>query len=797
MRIAFDDHLTLGWLVSKIHPPQLSATLFVKGTFKLVPDGPAVPIDEEPEFPSGDVFWGDDPENSLYYSSDFVPQKPRADLLLVGKCYTPGGRLASACRPIFQVGSRSKSIGVFGNRYWKGLLKSMSDPEPFKEMEIRYENSYGGEGYKRNPIGKGYWKKQKDEGSKIWPLPNIEDPQDLIKSTSSNPEPTGFGPLNMMWEQRFSKAGTYKKEWQEERWPWYPRDLDWGFFNSAPLGMQVEDYLKGDEKLYLENLHPEISQYHSQLPGLRARCFVNKYDPEDETQTHFEEVSLKLDTLWVDMELEKLILVWRGNTPIHDIKLKDIESIFSVTEPLSEPGKEAEFYWDELEERFSEAEEEKEDEEDEAYWKAFDEDFEAFDKEFEEMDLEFAQMDKEFAVLEAEAQRAFEKNTKMALARGLDPAILDKPAEGKTLQEAQSVLKAIKARLEKTNPEHAEHIQEVDLAVLKDAEEMDKAEEEFDQEMADLDEPPMTRESVQEAAEKKDSLAGKNLSRLDLSGMDLSGLDFTEADLRDSILKLTNLSKANLFEADLSGADMTEADLSDAILDEAYLSKAVLTGARLTGLSLNEADLSGLQLEGADFSGSKGRWADFSESNLEKAVFAGCKLPQADFSACKVNEADFRGSELQSAQFYQVQAVKIDLESADVSELQASEKSDFTEANCRNIRGKGSIWEESILDRANYSGAMLEDAILSDVSAKQTRFIRANLGNATFEDSCLDGAVFTEANLLRASFERASLIGTDLSRTNLYESSFWEAKTLNTNVHGANLKNATRPKEHD
>lgn len=797
MRIAFDDHLTLGWLVSKIQPPQLSATLFIKGTFQLVPNAAAVPVEEEPEFPLGDVFWEDDPEKSLYYASDFVPQKPRADLLLVGKCYAPGSRLAPACRPIFQVGSRSKSIGVFGNRYWKGLLKSMSDPEPFTEMEIRYENSYGGEGYKKNPAGKGYWKKQRDEGSKIWQLPNLEDPQDLIKATSSNPEPAGFGPLNMMWQQRFSKAGTYKKEWQEERWPWYPRDLDWGFFNSAPLDMQVEGYLKGDEKLYFENLHREISQYHSQLPGMRARCFVNKFDPEDDSQTHFEEVDLQLDTLWVDMELEKLILVWRGNTPIQNIKLKDVESIFAVTEKLEESRKDVNYYWDKLEEQFSDAEEEQEDKEDEAYWQAFDKDFEAFDKEFEEMDLEFAQMDKEIAALEAEAAKAMEQNIKLALARGLNPSVLDTPAEGRTLQEAQTVLKAIKSRLEVTDPKHAKYMEDVDLSVLKEAEEMDKAEEEFDKEMAEMDEPPMTRESVQEAAERKESLAGKNLAKLDLSGMDLSGLDFSSADLTEAVLNQTNLSKANLFEADLSGADLTEADLSDAILDEAYFSKAIMKGARLTGLSLTRTELAGLDLTGADFSGAEGRLADFSESNLEKAVFTGCKLPQADFSACNLTDADFSGSQLQSAQFYQVQAQRINLESADVTELQASEKADFTGAKCRNIQGKGSIWEESILDKANFSGALLEDAILSDVSAKETRFIRANLGNATFEDSCLDGAVLTEANLLRASFERASLIGTDLSRSNLYESSFWEAKTLNTNVHGANLKNATRPKEHD
>jgi uncharacterized protein YjbI with pentapeptide repeats len=797
MRIAFDDFLTLGWMPSKIRPPQLSLTLFVKGTFKLIPGGPAVPVDEEPEFPLGDVFWDEDPEKSLYYSSDFVPLKPRADLLLVGKCHTPGGRLAQACRPIFQVGPRSKPIGVFGNRFWKGLLKSMSDPEPFTEMEIRYENSFGGEGYKKNPLGKGFWKKQEGDGNKIWPLPNLEDPQDLIRSTSSSPDPAGFGPLNMMWQQRFSQAGTYKKEWEEERWPWYPKDLDWGFFNSAPPDMQVEGYLKGDEKLYFENLHPEISQYHSQLPGLRARCFVNKFDPKDETQTHFEEVVLQLDTLWVDMETEKLILVWRGDTPIRHIKLKDIEGIIAGTEPLSDPPHDKEYFWKRLEEYYTDADAEQEEMEDAASWAAFDKSFEDMETDFAQMEKDALQMDKEMAVLEAEAKKAMDDNIRQALERGMDPAFLDKPVEGKTLEEAQVVLKAIKSRLEVSDPKHAEYIQDVDLSVQKEAEELDKTQEKFDQDMAEMDEPPMTRESVQEASVKKESLAEKNLSKLDLSGLDLGGMDFTDADLSDTDLKMTNLSRSNLRGADLTGCDLSDADLTGAVLDDADLAGSKLVGAKLTGMSINDTEFSELELESADFSGCRGKRADFSGTNLNKARFVGAQLIQTDFTGCNLEQADFSGADLQTSHFYQVNAPKIVMEGANLSGLQASEKSDFSEANFRKVKGGGSIWEESVLDKADFSGAELERAMFSESSLKGAIFLRANLGNANFEDACLDGAVMRESNLLRASFERASLIGTDLSRANLYESSFWEAKTLNTNVYGANLKKALRPKEHE
>ena len=100
--------------------------------------------------------------------------------------------------------------------------------------------------------------------------------------------------------------------------------------------MQVEGYLRGDEKLYLENLHPEHSKYNSQLPGLRVRCFVTKQIRPDSEETSFNEVSMKLDTLWVDMEAEKLVLVWRGWTDVLSEEYEEIQHIFIMSEELKD-----------------------------------------------------------------------------------------------------------------------------------------------------------------------------------------------------------------------------------------------------------------------------------------------------------------------------------------------------------------------------------------------------------------------------------------------------------------------------
>jgi hypothetical protein len=79
-------------LPGRMEYPRHSLTLIVKGTFSLNPEGKTVPA-ENPAFPSGDDFYSDDEKReSIRYESDFAWFKPRADLLLHGKCHTPEGR---------------------------------------------------------------------------------------------------------------------------------------------------------------------------------------------------------------------------------------------------------------------------------------------------------------------------------------------------------------------------------------------------------------------------------------------------------------------------------------------------------------------------------------------------------------------------------------------------------------------------------------------------------------------------------------------------------------------------------
>ncbi|MGB2954897.1 MAG: DUF2169 domain-containing protein, partial [Anaerolineales bacterium] len=591
-----EQFLTLGWIVGKWKPPQLAATFFIKGTFNLKPDSIAEPVEDEPEMVSGDLYCDDDMQGSIYYESDFAPFKPRADLLLTGKCHVPGGRSVSACRVTFQVSSHMKSLAVFGNRKWSGVLPTITTPEPFSEMELRYEKCFGGEKYNRNPLGKGYWKERTDEGDAIWPLPNIEDPNNLIRTQKNDPGPAGFGPLGKFWKERSAKLGSYKGKWAEERWPWFPSDFDWSFFNAAPPDMQVPGYLKGDEKLYFENLHPDLPKYRSELPGLRAKCFISETCEDNEENLGFREVPLNLDTLWIDMEAERLVLVWRGSVNIRTFKFKELKEVFLLAESLSEPVHDLPYYR-EMKEECVPVEEELDFEEKSELAKRI-------EIEVAELKQEAAKVDQEFAELDAAAAQIETDHMARAVKHGFDPKLIENPPQ---YGNPKVVLLPQIAELSKEYPKIAagaeQALSELD-SVDNEIEIMDKEEKQFDE--AYPDKPALTRDLVIAGATDNDSFHDVDLSGLDLSGLNLKNLDFSDSYLSGCSLSGSNLSGANLAGANLSGVDLSHADLTGAILDEVIFREAIFSHTKLKGTSINGTDFSKLDLKNVDFSECKG-----------------------------------------------------------------------------------------------------------------------------------------------------------------------------------------------
>jgi len=826
MEIVNDSSLAVAWVPGRVNFPEHSLTLVVKGRFKMVPGGAAVADEAEPPLPTGDEFHGGDPEQSLRYDSDFAFFKPRADLMLVGTCHPPGGKPHVQCRASFGVNSWVKSLMVVGDRYWVGTAagRRASEPKPFTAMPLRYENAFGGSGYAANPLGKGMATIQDAQGQKIWPLPNIEYPNQAVQSTRDQPTPAGFGPVSRSRLQRMAGMGTYNGAWEAERWPWFPKDFDWTSLNAAPLDQQVQTYLRGDEQLYFENLHAEHAEYRCRLPDIRPRCLV--VESEGETRK-IREVPLKLDTLWVDMDNEALVLVWRGLTPIRGPEHEELSHVHLAAEALSESPKSPEARLQAvLNTRDAAAQ---------------------FDPartpsrvmargRAPKAPKSTAKVD-----IEAEVAQALSKMRESFLKAGISPEKIDAIA-GKT--DPREIVRALLPEagdpdqaVAKANAERREKISEMvggsgfDPAILELLDDrnsttgllaaIDGLRKLFTaqgQDTSVLDQAESAakaaaEEEVAEAAAREDTghavgLSGQNLSGRDFSGQDLSGETFAGSDLSDANFSSANLRGANFTDAiltgaDLNGANLKAADLTRATLLGANLAGAVLRGAKLRNANASAAKAAEADLRGADLQGAVLAEATLTGADLREALASSVRLRQADLTGADLSQsdlttADLSGSTIDNAKFDGARLAEATLEGAsgaavsmvkaDLTGLRAGGGSAFSGGSFRQVRGEGSLWFEADLTGADFTFADLPraDFRAADLSGGKLAAVDLKEGNLT--KTTLKGADARSANFFRARLREAKLDGADFSQSNCYEAEFQNAVIHKTRFEGANLK---------
>jgi uncharacterized protein YjbI with pentapeptide repeats len=284
---------------------------------------------------------------------DMGMAKPRGEVVVTGSCFAPRGTERVASEISLRVGEKRKALNVFGNRFWEekgGVMKLIKDPEPFTEMPVTYQNAFGGDGFDKNPLGKGIHPGDMPDGRKRIPLPNVEDPRHLVGAPSDRPHPAGFGPLDLMWPQRMKKQGTYDDKWKNERWPWFPDDMDYEFFNVAPEDQFIQGFFRGDETVEIVNMHPDMQVINSRLPRLRVRCFVTKKNnPRSTGQDNeiFQEVSTRIDTVWLFPTILRGVAVYRGTTEVKDDEFADVSRIFLRSEGMDEEPKPIEYYYEE------------------------------------------------------------------------------------------------------------------------------------------------------------------------------------------------------------------------------------------------------------------------------------------------------------------------------------------------------------------------------------------------------------------------------------------------------------------
>ncbi|MDX2505189.1 MAG: DUF2169 domain-containing protein [Gammaproteobacteria bacterium] len=272
-----------------------------------------------------DEYWTEPGESSIKYGSDSHTGKPSSDIIMLGHAYAPNNQEVRQLDVGLSVGQVHKTVRVFGDRQWHN--GRIIQPNPFKTMPMIYERAYGGEHIvdgvsvaveDRNPVGQGFLGQRKIEDMNGMPLPNLEDPNNLITSISQQPTPACFAVSAPHWRPRSGYAGTYDDVWQTQRAPYLPEDFDKRFFNMAHPDLIYPGFLKGGEAVEITNMHPRGTLKFA-LPHVKLYTIVSMAE-------HVVQPQLNLETVIIEPNELKLSMVWRA-TVLCDKKALKINSI--------------------------------------------------------------------------------------------------------------------------------------------------------------------------------------------------------------------------------------------------------------------------------------------------------------------------------------------------------------------------------------------------------------------------------------------------------------------------------------
>jgi len=289
--------------------------VLVRGTFVL--HGSTLRVAEEQSpIPLKDVHYGAPSTSSIKLGGEMHPVKDSTDVILVGQAYSSTGRPVTSLDVSVCVGPVSKTVRVFGDRSWEGLLcDRISSPAPFIEMPLVYERASGGalqiDDYgqpkrvdPRNPAGMG---------PAILPngtiasksIPNLEDPRQLIRNIRDTPAPACFGFIAPHWEPRREYVGTYGEKWLSERAPYLPEDFAPRFFNAAHPDLICASYLEGGEPILVQNACRE-GVFHCVLPRYQ-------FDVTVSVARKLEGLQMNLETVLIEPSERRICLSWKGS----------------------------------------------------------------------------------------------------------------------------------------------------------------------------------------------------------------------------------------------------------------------------------------------------------------------------------------------------------------------------------------------------------------------------------------------------------------------------------------------------
>jgi uncharacterized protein YjbI with pentapeptide repeats len=731
---------------------------------------------------------------------DMGMPKPNGEVVLYANFYAPEGKPITAGRAVLQCGAVDKELAVIGERYWRPLIGPTA-PEPFTTLPLSYEFAFGDASYNRNTRGKGIAEVDYFGEPRV-PLPNIEHPDKLVSSSGERPEPAGFAPLDIMWQQRLKRSGTFDHKWIEQVAPGYPLDIDWNYFNCAPEDQWVEAFWQGNESYRLYNMHPDKAVIQGELPNFRARAFIL---PKGDESTGLKEVEQRLETIYFFPEQDMGVLLWRGVVEVKEDDLSDIDALISAFEHADSEPRPLDHYQQSYRNREDPASALKymnntEDlipervpcgyryvtlTEDDMNMHMLENVFAGAEQKKNEM-VELANQKKAEVKtqLESMADKLPSEEIKQQLAelnKPIDFPKFEVPSKAerlKLLEEDQLMERVdfskIEAEIKAKVQDGKDLAKEKMQALYDDMKAQGVAEDKLvpiTEAMKNIDLPPvLPRPFVDDVREKLDQQMAdieKQKQEIINNGGDVSAFPDIDIDFDALFVKFKQLEvmqkdgyRLSAHNGDLGRNPHTRSlnEVKQELL-QAFQNGESLKDRDFACIDLSNQDLTGIDLEGAYLEQVSFSGAVLNNANLKNAILAGSNLSRAS-----INTADLSGANLG--------------------------KVDFSNTSLKNTNLKQAILDESRFHKTLFNHCDLSQTAITDASFSEVDFSHSTMNHFSVSEQDLSSCRFDHCQLNDASFTQCQLNHSSFRDTIMIKASFSACQSEHADFSRANLENA-------
>jgi uncharacterized protein YjbI with pentapeptide repeats len=805
--------------------------------------------DPEELIPEVDMWQALGGEIGRFGMFDIGMWKERGEVIAISYAYPAGGRAAPHCQVRLRIGPIDKQLYVFGDRVWKAT--GPTEPQPFEKMAITYASAFGGPEFEVNPVGRGAATIDQ-RGEKVQPLPNVEDPGNVVMSPRDRPRPASFAAEDFALPYRFKKMGTYDEAWRRDRFPGLADDIDWSVFNLAPRDQQIEGYWNGEEELELYNLHPDEPRLASRLPRVTARCLVSRFPPGTKPSTDYvpselEDLEMRRDTVLLVPHREMGVVIFRGVTRIDSNDAYEVAHAIAAFEDAAEPPRPKEHYLEALRARLDPKRQHLFVLRDRDLLPATASPTMPTDASHEDPLMEVAESENILYRRQRDRlRRELDAMKERFRARGFDADVLEAPV---LPPPEQLSLDDMADRIEQMEKERAQFQERLDRERAK-RDELLKAEckatgADFEAARQKYERPPAEPPTFR-AAQQLEQLAdlaaiarrgGEPNLELERKLADpryKQQLEETETRLHELYRSSAHhygpaelrpadriqlarqhaliaidagepLERFDLTGVDLAGADLTGADLRGALLEGANLRGVDLTGAKLDGAVLTRAvldmaNLSRASLRRANLGGASLCDATIEEADLSEAVIDGADLSRASLARSTLSLALIGEVKVAATSFARVKGDRVFFSKTDLRgaafEQAELEQCGFVSCDLREVRFDGAKLVSCTFVTVRGGGALFAGAIMDNVRMvkdcdfEDADFSRAAISGSCFRGARLSGSIFVAAQARECDFGEAELCQANLERLDAARSYFIRADLGGARLAEANLLQA-------